>query len=224
MTPGELTRETETRYLAKLPSGVVIETPVHRYRGEKDGPTVYVQALQHGGEVIGAVVLRRIHDRLLGTSLAGTVISVPVANPLAVDHRRYLAPSRVDAVNSNMNRQWPGDENGTIFQRMVDRLWTLAGEADVIIDLHTGGPDMLSHVRFTPGHSQSRELATAFGLDLVVGEGSPDSSGESDGGGGKLREVAAENDIPCITPELTHSRAVVEDSVESGVDGVMNVL
>ncbi|MFW6385164.1 MAG: succinylglutamate desuccinylase/aspartoacylase family protein [Halodesulfurarchaeum sp.] len=224
MTRGEPTYTVEHRHLATLPSGREIETPIHRYEAIAPGPTVYVQALQHGGEVNGAVVLRRLHRRLVKSNLSGTVLAVPVANPLAVDHRRYTISSRVDAVNTNMNRHWPGDSDGTVLQRIVARLWDVAGESDVVVDIHTGGPEMLSHVRYTPGDDRSRELAESFGLDYVVAEGTAKSSPESGNASGKLREIASGNGIPCITPELSHSRAIVEESVESGVTGVENVL
>lgn len=224
MTRGESTHTVEHRHLAALPSGLEIETPIHVYEGSESGPTVYVQALQHGGEVNGAVVLRRLHRRLAESDLSGTVLAVPVANPLAVDHRRYMISSRVDAMNTNMNRLWPGVSNGTVLQRIVARLWDVASKSDVVVDLHTGGPEMLSHVRYTPGDDRSRELAESFGLDLVVAEGTPNSSAESGNGSGKLREIASGAGIPCITPELSHSKAIVEESVESGVTGVENVL
>ncbi|MFP4530418.1 MAG: succinylglutamate desuccinylase/aspartoacylase family protein [Halodesulfurarchaeum sp.] len=216
------THTVESVPLARLPSGRTVETILHRYRGAEPGPTVYLQALQHGGEVNGAAVLRRLHDRLAGRALAGTVLAVPVANPFAFDHRVYMAPTRLDAINSNMNRLWPGNPDGTLMERLVDSLWERAKGADAIVDLHTGGPYMRSHTRFTPGDPRSRDLAEAFGLGLLVADGKrvDPETGEQ----GKLREVAAANGIPTITPELAHSREIVEAAVETGVAGIENVL
>lgn len=224
MTGTTATHVVESLPLAGLPSGRTVEATVHRYRGHRGGPTVYLQALQHGGEVNGAAVLRRIHDRLRSAPLAGEVVAVPVANPLAFDHRVYLAPTRLDAINSNMNRLWPGDPTGTLMERMVDRLWSLVSEADVVVDLHTGGPYMLSHTRFAPGDDESRRLAEAFGIDLLVAEGEAVDADAGVEPTGKLREVASGNGIPSITPELAHSREIVEDSVSRGVSGIENVL
>jgi predicted deacylase len=222
MTARAATHTVESVPLARLPSGRTVETICHRYRGNTDGPTVYLQALQHGGEVNGAAVLRRLHDRLATRPLDGEVLAVPVANPFAFDHRVYMAPTRLDAINSNMNRIWPGDPAGTLMERLVDSLWDRANEADAIVDLHTGGPYMRSHTRFTPTDSRSRELASAFGVDLIVADG---SRVDPDGGEqGKLREVAAAAGIPTITPELAHSREIVESAVETGVAGIENVL
>ena len=222
MTQAATSHETEHLELARLPSGHPVVTTLHRYRGRPSGPTVYLQALQHGGEVNGPEVLRRLHDRLLAADLQGSVVAVPIANPLAFDHREYLAPRRLDAMHANMNRIWPGDPDGSLLERMVDRLWSVAGEADAIVDLHTGGPYMLSHTRFTPDDPRSRELATAFGIDPIVAEGEAPS--ETDTEMGKLRTVGAREGIPTITPELAHSREIVEASVEAGIEGVENVL
>jgi predicted deacylase len=225
MTGTGVTHTQEPIRLATLPSGRDVATTVHRYEGTGSGPTIYLQALQHGGEVNGAAVLRRLHERLQGASLAGEVIAVPVANPLAFDHRVYMGPTRLDAINSNMNRLWPGDADGTLMERMVDRLWTIAADADAVLDLHTGGPYMLTHTRFTPGDERSRDLATAMGIDPIVADGEPEGSdGQDEEAQGKLRAVAAAADVPAITPELAHSREIVDDSVAAGLEGLVNVL
>ncbi len=210
--------------LSRLPSGRTVDTTVHRYARSAEGPTVYLQALQHGGEVNGAAVLRRLHDRLVGSSLEGEVVAVPVANPLAFDHRVYMGPTRLDAINTNMNRLWPGDPDGTLMERMVANLWKIVSEADFVVDLHTGGPYMLSHTRFSPGDERSRGLASDFGIDPLVADGDEVTEQGDDLPTGKLRAVAAASGIPTITPELAHSREIVETSVESGVEGIENVL
>lgn len=223
MTDRAVTHTVESVPLVRLPSGRTVETMLHRYRGTQDGPRVYLQALQHGGEVNGAAVLRRLHERLQDRELQGEVLAVPVANPFAFDHRVYMSPTRLDAINPNMNRIWPGNPDGTLMERLVDSLWERASDADAVIDLHTGGPYMCSHTRFTPDNDRSQELAEIFGIDLIVADGSPvDDPGPNSQG--KLREVAAAAGIPAITPELAHSREIVEEAVEQGVSGIENVL
>ena len=213
--------------LAQLPSGVEIATTVHRYRGADDGPTVYVQAAQHGREINGTEVLRRLHDRLDVDALAGTVIAVPVANPLTFDRVSYTAPESLDSVNPNMTRVWPGDANGTLHQRMAARLWGYAVEADAIVDLHTGSPDMLPHVVYAQGDESARDLAAAFGTQLLLtepaGDDAPDEWRQR-GFDGKLRVAAAREGITAITPELAHNKQLVEPAIETGVVGVLNVL
>ncbi len=224
MTEGAHTTERLT--LARLPSGVELTTTVHTYRGAEPGPTLYVQAAQHGREINGTEVLRRFHDRLPLESLSGTVIAVPVANPPTFDRVSYTTPEQLDSVNPNMNRVWPGDAEGSLHQRMAARLWEYVTVADAVVDLHTGSPDMLPHVVYREGDERSRGLAAAFGTDLLLseraGEDAPDEWHRR-GFEGKLRVAAADEGLPAITPELAHNKRILEDVVAEGVAGLFDV-
>jgi predicted deacylase len=256
--------------LARLPSGVEVETTVHVYgegaepvsdgRGEgdgaesdaaddtggagsdaadvvdgavidglaaADGPVVYVQAAQHGREINGTAVLRRLHDDLLSADLAGTVIAVPVADPLTFDHVTYTTPEAFDSVNPNLNRVWPGDADGTLHERMAESLWAYAGESDYVVDLHTGSPEMLTHTVYLQGDTGCRRLAEAFGTDLLLAEPAGEDADEEWAArdfGGKFRVATTREGIPAITPELAHNKQLVEDAIETGVVGTTRVL
>ncbi|PCR92784.1 succinylglutamate desuccinylase/aspartoacylase family protein [Natrinema ejinorense] len=220
------THTTEQVTLARLPSGVALTTTIHIYRGDEPGPTLYVQAAQHGREVNGTEVLRRFHERVPLESLSGAVIAVPVANPLTFDRVSYTTPEQLDSVNPNMNRVWPGDCGGSLHQRMAARLWEYVTAADAVVDLHTGSPDMLPHVVYREGDERARSLADAFGTELLLsertGEDAPDEWHRR-GFGGKLRVAAAEAGIPSITPELAHNKQILEAVVTDGVDGLLDV-
>ncbi|AGB36221.1 succinylglutamate desuccinylase/aspartoacylase family protein [Natronococcus occultus] len=223
MTAGTHTSEDVT--LARLPSGVEITTTVHTYDGAEDGPTLYVQAAQHGREINGTETLRRFHERLPLDSLSGRIVAVPVANPLTFDRVSYTTPEIIDSVNPNMNRVWPGDADGSLHQRMAARLWEYVDGADAVVDLHTGSPDMLPHVVFLEDDEESRALAEAFGTDLLLSEEADDDASDEwhrRGFAGKLRVAAANEGIPSITPELAHNKQILEDAVETGVDGLLD--
>ena len=79
MSHERVTHTATERTLGRLPSGADVAVTVHRYEGG-DGPTVYVQAAQHGIELNGPATLRRLHEALLDAELAGTVLTVPLAN------------------------------------------------------------------------------------------------------------------------------------------------
>lgn len=213
--------------LTRLPSGVPIETTVHIYEGRESGPTLYVQAAQHGREINGTEVLRRFHERLDHTDLVGRIVAVPVANPLTFDHVSYTTPEPLDAAHSNMNRVWPGDPDGSLHERMAARLWEFAGDADAIVDLHTGSPEMLTHTVYLDGDEDCRSLAEAFGTDLLLAERAGDDADvewSERNFGGKFRVAATRDGIPSITPELAHNKQLVEPAIEAGVRGVFNVL
>ncbi len=232
--------------LARLPSGVPIRTTVHAY-GEGaivdgddgpeldlpggGGPVVYAQAAQHGREVNGTAVLGRLHERLTASDgsddLSGTLLTVPVADPLTFDRVSYTTPETIDSVHPNMNRCWPGDPDGTLHERMAARLWPFANEADAVVDLHTGSPSMLTHTVYMRDDDACRALAEAFGTDLLLAEAAGDEADtewNERGFAGKFRVAATRAGIPTITPELAHSREVVADAVDVGVDGMIGVL
>ncbi|KKF39379.1 succinylglutamate desuccinylase [Halorubrum saccharovorum] len=240
--------------LARLPSGVPIRTTVHVY-GEgrlvdgpdgpeldvpaDGGPVVYAQAAQHGREVNGTAVLRRLHERLaeagegaagedaVDAELEGTLVTVPVADPLTFDRVSYTTPESLDAIHSNMNRCWPGDADGTLHERMAASLWTFASAADAVVDLHTGSPAMLTHAVYMRDDAACRGLAEAFGTDLLLAEAAGDEADaewSERGFAGKLRVAATREGVPTITPELAHSREVVPEVVDIGVRGMVGVL
>ncbi|MGM0448212.1 MAG: succinylglutamate desuccinylase/aspartoacylase family protein [Methanobacteriota archaeon] len=244
--------------LARLPSGVPVRTTVHAYGdGElvdgddgpeldapDDAPVVYAQAAQHGREVNGTAVLRRLHDQLVGdgteggdeagdgpgptaAELAGTLVTVPVADPLTFDRVSYTTPESLDSRQPNMNRCWPGDPEGSLHERMAARLWAFAGAADAIVDLHTGSPSMATHTVYMRGNDDCRGLAEAFGTDLLLAEAAGDDANtewDERGFAGKLRVAATREGIPTITPELAHSREIVREAVEAGVTGMVGAL
>lgn len=214
--------------LARLPSGVELQTTIHTY-GDGDGPTLYAQAAQHGREINGTETLRRLHEELLGRAddFSGTLITVPVADPITFDRVSYTAPERLDSVNANMNRCWPGDEDGTLHERMAATLWEYASEADAIVDLHTGGREFLTHSVYLKGDEECRALAEAFGTDLLLAEAAGDDADvewSERGFAGKLRVAATRSGIPTITPELAHNKELVEPAIETGVEGMLGVL
>ena len=243
---------SRTLTLARLPSGVPIRTTVHAYgEGELvdgddgpeldapgDAPVVYAQAAQHGREVNGTAVLRRLHDRLVGgdeaesadgptADLAGTLVTVPVADPLTFDRVSYTTPESLDSRQPNMNRCWPGDPEGSLHERMAARLWAFAGAADAIVDLHTGSPSMATHTVYMRGDEACRGLAEAFGADLLLAEAAGDDADtewDERGFAGKLRVAATREGIPTITPELAHSKEIVPEAVAAGVSGMIGAL
>ncbi len=225
--------------LARLPSGVELETTIHRY-GTGQKPTLYVQAAQHGREINGAELCRRLHETLTTASetagdgddmpavsdFRGTLVVVPVADPLTFDRVSYTTPESLDSANPNMNRCWPGDAAGSLHERMAARLWQEARTADAIVDLHTGSPDMLTHTVYLRGDDESRRLAEAFGTDLLLAEAAGDEATdewEVRNFGGKLRVAATREGIPSITPELGSNKQLNETAIQTGLDGLFGV-
>jgi len=226
----ETTTTTERLELARLPSGTEASTRIHTISGASDGPTAYIHAAVHGREINGVEVIRRVHHELANREFAGEVRLVPVANPLTFDLQRYTLPQELDHTHlwtANMERTWPGDREGSLHERMAARLWEHVHDADVVIDLHTGSPDTHPHSVYTEDDASSRELACAFGTDLVmpsaVAPRTPTWPTDRDVAG-TLRAIASDKGIPSMIAELGEAYRVEEDTVAVGVTGVINAL
>lgn len=112
---------------ALLP-GTDHETTVHETRAAVDGPTVLVVGGIHGNEIAGYRAAARIADWDID---AGTLVTIPEANTVAIDDGTRTGADGVD-----LNRQFPtGSEPRTELARA---LWdvVLEYEPDVVIDLH----------------------------------------------------------------------------------------
>jgi predicted deacylase len=205
-----------------LPHGNEINITVHRYESGP-GDTVYIQAGQHGIELNGPVALKRLHHALIRSEGSGTVVIVPVVNPIAFDNREYSTPPNYDARNGNINRVWPGNENGSYVERMVNELWPIVTQADYAIDLHTGSPEMLPHVRICQNTTPQCRLARPFGSEYrLIGEGPGNQ--ENNSKKTTFRLAAEGVNIPALTVELGNSGSVGIEAVRRGRNGLMRIL
>jgi predicted deacylase len=133
IVPGQITQgELPLAWLADGP----IAAPVMVAAGLKPGPTLWVQAAIHGGEIGGTLGLVQAIRSIDLADLSGTIVAVLAANPLAFRAQTRNSPQD----GENMNRLFPGTLDGTITRQMAQRLMTAATEtADIVVDLHSGG-------------------------------------------------------------------------------------
>lgn len=208
-----------------MADGTPIEIPVILIQGVGDGPVLYVQAACHGEEINGVEVIRRVVSKLNPKELKGSLIIVPVANPLAFRSKQSYTPIELE----NMNRVFPGRPDGRLSERMAYAIWSncIKDKADYVIDLHTGVRTMLTFIFVEYGEDEvirrSGELARVFGTEYIVKE-VRDEYWKRIRFGGKLRNVCNEHGIPSITPELDGRRCLNEEAVQTGVRGVLNVM
>jgi predicted deacylase len=74
--------------VSTLSSGAELRLPLHTVVGTHPGPTLGLSALVHGNESVPSVgIIRTVLERLDAAELRGTVLAVPVLNPLC-----YVAP------------------------------------------------------------------------------------------------------------------------------------
>ncbi|MGN1180800.1 MAG: M14 family metallopeptidase [Suilimivivens sp.] len=120
---------------AELPVGEKIKIVKNCIEGKnpEKGRMVLVSGI-HGdefeGQYISYEVARRIKER--PELLRGTVDIYPALNPLGLD----LALRTIPKVNMDMNRIFPGDEHGTVMEKIAAAIVNDIAGADICLDVH----------------------------------------------------------------------------------------
>ena len=100
-------------YADGTPIGLTVRVKV----GNRDGPRIAMLGLQHGDEYCGLEISNRVFDDVEPTEFRGSIISIPVSNPLAFNASERASPPSMGYENLNMNRVWPGDSKGLLMER-----------------------------------------------------------------------------------------------------------
>ena len=172
--------QTRMRVL-ELADGSWVELPVAALRGAKPGPVFYLGAAFHGDEINGVELVNRFARTLDLRALKGTIVMVPVQNPLAfqVQHRYFighLIKSPLDQSPADPWVSFPGDANGNMAGLMAHAIFAnLMQHADYLVDVHTpttGGRyapfAFLPPPRLGAAAAEAEEMAKAFGADFIL--------------------------------------------------------
>lgn len=152
-----------------LPDGSPLTLAVTALVGAAPRPRLVAIAGVHGNEYPGPLALLDLASTLDPAELAGTVVLVPIANPLAYNAGARVSPD--DGVN--MNRVFPGDPRGSLTSRLAHALIDgVIGDADLAVDLHSAEASgvMMPMAGFReaagPVAVASARGAAAFGLEM----------------------------------------------------------
>lgn len=194
-----------------LASGHDLFIPLHRLEGATSGPVLGLSAVVHGDEPLTNEVVRRVLTELDPAELRGTLLAVPIANPLAFEALARHTP--IDQLD--MNRNFPGAPAGWLSEQMAYALATkFVSQLDYHVDLHTGG--IYPTVDYVYIFQRSRELSLAFGSRYLFEPSTPYQ--------GTFAVPAAQKGIPFFTAELGGGSFLDAHYIEHGVRGVRNVL
>lgn len=218
-TVGPVVLEPGTMGRGVIQAGMA-RMPVLVYAGTAPGPVLYVQALQHGLELNGCDVMRRLVQSLDVSSMSGTLILVPVANPLAarIHAQSFPYPDRPTQRKINdMNRRWFGEHGCTnAVDVQVNALMPIVALADACIDLHCHEYLYSSMVLTDMGCPACAELALAMGFAVVrSGQGTEGMFGRY------VRDVLG---AVGLTVEMPPLRRVDHANSEVGFRGVVNAM
>ncbi len=194
-------------------SGAELHVQAHVWRGERDGPAVFITAAVHGDELNGTGAIRHLLIDEPFRLVAGTLVLVPVVNlPGFERHSRYL-PDRRD-----LNRCFPGSADGSLASRLAHAVFqAIVLRCDMGIDLHTAASRRTNfpNVRADMGDERVAELARSFGGEVIVPGSGPR---------GSLRRAACRAGCPTIILEAGETWRVQPAVVDAAVTGIRNVL
>ncbi|MCK9266102.1 succinylglutamate desuccinylase/aspartoacylase family protein [bacterium] len=212
--------------------GVKARLPVLKIKGSSDGPLVVITAGQHGRELNGIAAIEKVFNQIDPTKLKGTIVFLPVMNPIAVLTRRqdypmeefryrkvYLDRSGGPTLAYNMDRCWIDKPSADTYTFAITQtvMKTWLKKADLIIDLHGWSSTSISLVW---GYKENTDLVRAFGLPwLKIRERKKEIPF------GMILNLAQKTGKPKILVcELTPQSVLNPVSVEYGVRGITNSL
>ena len=205
-----MSKQYEEIPITTLANGYHLALPLHRVVGARPGPTLGLLALIHGDEPLPNVILQKVLAKLDPAQLSGTVLILPVANPLA-----YEALSRNTPLDmTNMNRIFPGSPGGMLTEQIAHVICTeFVPQLDYLVDMHSGGT--FPTVDYVYLSKVQPEFAFAFGFDILF-----------DGPGyvGTLSDVTETRNIPTIVAEIGGGSLVDANYIERGIRGTFNVM
>lgn len=200
----------EGRFL--LPASVI--------QGAGEGKTVLITAGIHAEEYVGIQAAMELAEGLNPERICGRVIIVKVVNRPSFELR---AGSMGHEDGKNLNREFPGDPQGTETQQLA---WAIAGElhreADYYIDLHSGdGFEQLAPYVYYAGKADpevveiSRKMAEQVDVPYMV---------RSTVATGGSYNYAAAQGVPGILIERGGMGCWTSEEVQSTKRDVRNIL
>ena len=120
------------------PMGTSLEILKYELDSECAGKTVYIQSGIHGGEIT-QWILHELYHFLEDKMISGKVVLIPCANPVSWTQRAYYSTNgKFDFyMGKDWNRNFPGNFDGSMGERIAATLFAMAKQADFALDLHT---------------------------------------------------------------------------------------
>ena len=190
-------------------------------KGAKPGKRITLTSGVHGDEMSSVHTVQTVMGRLNAAEMSGTVMAVlDIARPAMESMQRRWPSSGRGFELTDMNREWPGNENGLgavsrqaglVFNRL------LKPNSDLAIDFHTGTTG-LDASAFHIGDMSIPDVKTMMMLYPVP------AIWDNAVYPGVLHNAFIAAGIPCFTPEIGAARRLDFDAIPIFVEGTLNVL
>ncbi len=187
--------------------------PVIIERSKKPGPTILFTAGLHGDEINGIDIVRQLISRGINKPKRGTIICMPILNVFG-----FLNSSRAFPDGRDLNRVFPGSENGSLASRVAYTLMSaIIPDVDLIIDFHTGGASRFNaaQIRIVNENAELKTLADVFSPPFVLYSNNITKS---------FRNACSQLNKPILLYEGGKSFFVDDTISKFGVEGVKRIL
>ncbi|MCZ7569746.1 MAG: succinylglutamate desuccinylase/aspartoacylase family protein [Ardenticatenaceae bacterium] len=224
--------------ITRLLHGATLRLPVHILHGAEPGPVLGITGGIHGAEYMPTRMIKEAVGRLAPSALRGTVVAVPVCNPLSFARGTRISPDEEDIDFANLNRVFPGRRATPLFgggqPHPSDRTLTetlaatitdqILSRIDHVIDFHSHfrNAGLIKTIQQSGQEGRQAEVTAgmcrAFGLGLIH-EHSPTPK--------SMTGQAASMGVSTCVPEIgggTMSPAAAERCLQLGVRGILNVM
>lgn len=189
-------------------------------KGAKPGKRITLTSGVHGDEMSSVHTVQTIMGRLNAAEMSGTVMAVlDISRPAMESMQRRWPSSGRGLELTDMNRIWPGDENGlSAVNRQAGLVFNqlLKPNTDLAIDFHTGTTG-LDASAFHIGDMSIPDVKTMMMLYPVA------QMWDNPVYPGVLHNAYIDAGIPCFTPEIGAARRLDLDVIPLFVEGTMNV-
>jgi N-alpha-acetyl-L-2,4-diaminobutyrate deacetylase len=196
----------------QLRDGSFLTVPAAVISDGCDGPWLVLVAGQHGNEWNGPWILHRLIQGLNPERVRGTIVILPIANPMAFNEGRRA--SLVDSID--LNRTYGGRSPRKPTEHLGAILWdSVFSRADYLIDLHSGGPG--EYLPFASAvNGKELDLARALNLSYIHTPGRTKS--------GFLVDTCQQSGIRALLIEVGGGRSLDAQYHSVVLDGLTNFM
>ena len=205
----------------EMPAGQHWYVSVTVAKGAKPGKRGVLTSGVHGDEMSSVHTVQTVMNQLDPAQMSGTVMAVTDVSRPALESMQRRWPNQGRGIDLiDMNREWPGNENGaTAPSRHAGLLFNrlLRPNADFAIDFHTGTTGF-EVTAFNIGGMDVPDVKAMVEL-YPVGQ-----IFDNHVYPGVLHNAFMDVGIPSFTPEIGAARVLDPEMISLFVEGTMNVL
>jgi len=207
--------------------GVEMPTGQHWYvsvtvaKGVRPGKRGVLVSGVHGDEMSSMHTVQAVMNQLDPAQMSGTVMAVTDVSPSALEGMQRRWPNQGRGIDLiDMNREWPGNENGaTAPSRHAALLFNrlLRPNADFAIDFHTGttGFEVTAFNIAGMDVPEVKAMVELYPVGQIF---------DNHVYPGVLHNAFMDVGIPSFTPEIGAARVLNPEMISLFVEGTLNVL